>query len=883
MKIRKNHFFWILLFCFNVCLSQTLTDVPRGMRLVAPVHYSYGCAVSPDGTVYFSEFNRQQIRQVGSNGGVNVRRMGLSGVFGMAFDKSGNLFVGRDLGDVGNPSKITRITPSGTETDIVTGITRPRGIATDTIGNVYFATESPPRIRKWNKSSGIVETLVDNLQYPAEGVAVADDGTVYFSLYGAPESGIEGQVKKRATDGTISTLVDSGIWRSRGIVIDSTNENLYLCTEADQEDHGNSGLLVKIKIADSTKTNVLEGIDYPQFPSIDSDDNIYFSQTRDSWLSKFDPNSTTSVNDWSQNSNVKIGISGGQWNLGGSSDKLKIKVGDTLTFSGSISSNQMGGSVHGWIRIPESFFPNLQKHELYEPCLTAENPTPGVYELPKVTFTSETGSCLISAVVVRQQTGQRWPMQNIGTCNESPASGFSEDPTAYLVYFKWEDTDRVDNILSPLYTDSSYTFTIIKGSEPGWIYSGSSWNSSGQSWAGEGKQVSVADTSSWAELDLGAFSGKSKYIYVMWHKNGPYRPDAAKYRVYDYTQDKLIDTINQQNHADNLDHGNDTFSGWRLLGNKKVDITPSTKIRMSQIGSVTSTEFLQSDAVLLSDFPIVDNTSLGSSTDFGSNPTLSVTSTGASGIGSHWSMQGIGYQYTSTDSKSFAAKLDPNVFADLKEEDYYVEVSWDFIDSDNQNVTNATYKVNGLSTNDTINQNKSSDNQNGSFIQGNSVGTWSGFYRLSGDYTHSSSNPLLANGFYNGQQYNGKRFTYDMIRFVPVSESNLTSNNLKVNVNSFNSVLEDEITNDQKTKLSFTLYPNPHRYETTFSYNLPNSGNVSLEIYDISGIRLAQLINDIQEKGEYKLHHTFNNLRPGIYFCLLRLNGDSVSKKLIIR
>ncbi|GAA3603506.1 T9SS type A sorting domain-containing protein [Flavivirga amylovorans] len=869
MKKKTFYFFYISFFYFFLAQSQPLIDVPRGMRLITPVHYSFGCAAAPDGSVYFTEFNRQMLRQVGADGGVAIKRIGLTGMFAAAFDDSGNLFVGRDLGDVGNAAIITRIESNGTETNIVTGITRPRGIATDASGNVYFATESPSRISRWNQSNGSVDILVDNLLSPAEGVAVASDGTLYFSEYGNPESGVSGSVKKRATNGTISTVLSSGIWRSRGLAIDNADEFLYLCTEADQSDHGNTGLLVKIRLSNGLATNALQGIDYPQFPSIGADGNVYFTLTRDSWLAMYDPSTITDVSDWSDNSSVKIGLSEGDWTSGGNGTPLTIEVDNTLTFTGNISADVTDGTVQGWIRIPESLL-SVDTNELYLPCYTSENPTPGIFKLPKVTYSVGTGSCLISAVVVRDQIGQRWPMQNPGTCNESPAVGFSEEPTGYLIYFSWSTADRIGTIALPSYRDTDDTMTIMTGSGPGWIYTGVPWNVTGQTWLNNGAVMSIPNETAWAEKDLGAFSGTSKYIYVMWHKNGSFRADAARYRVYDYTEDKYNGTVNQWVHADNVNRQDDTFSGWYLLDNKKINITPSTRIRMSQDAPVIGgQEFMQSDAVLLTDYPIVDNTSLGSASNFESFPNLSVSSSGEQGVGHHWGMQGLGYQYTVTDGNSFATKLDPNVFSDLLEEDYYVEVSWDYLDTDGINVTNAKYRVMGVETSDVVNQNRETTNQGGGFVSGNSIGSWSGFFRLDGKHTHTTANPIIVSGVYNNTQYAGKRLVYDMIRFIPESQLATLSNN------SFDL--------EKKGEMQIRNYPNPVETETTFMYSLPIGGKVSLKVYDLSGVCMSNLmIDEFQSKGSHTIKFDANNLSSGLYLYTLNLDGNTVSGKMIV-
>jgi len=461
-------------------------------------------------------------------------------------------------------------------------------------------------------------------------------------------------------------------------------------------------------------------------------------------------------------------------------------------------------------------------------------------------------------------------MQNPGTCNETPAAGFDEKPEAYLIYFSWNKTDRMAAILSPSYNENGNKMTIIKGSGSGWIYSGCVWSPAGQTWLNSGYYQSNPDATSWAELDLGSFSGKSKYIYSMWHKNGSYRPNSAVFRLYDYTEEKFNTIVDETKHADNLNHADDTFSGWYLIGNKRINITPSTKLRIYQNAPVVSNEYLQSDAILLSDYPIVDNTSLGSASDFESNPILSVESTGATGLGNHWSMQGIGYQFSTTNGKSFGNKLDTNIFTDLKDEDYYVEVSWDYLNNDNINVTNARYTVNGSQTSDIINQNRSSSNQSGSFIQGNSVGTWSGFYRLNGTYAHSETNNLLVTSNYSTSLYNSKRFVYDMIRFIPID------NEFKRYNSPANSYDNDLFASEENKTKRVIVYPNPFVDIVKFNINLKSYDNTNTEIRIIN--ILGQTIEILNcRNGVPELEWDGSKLKPGIYLYNVKINGINES------
>src|SRR5260370_573381 len=61
-------------------------------------------------------------------------RPGLSIPFGLAFDATGNLFVGDAA-----QGTITRFTPDGTRTAFASGLNGPTGMAFDSAGNLYVA------------------------------------------------------------------------------------------------------------------------------------------------------------------------------------------------------------------------------------------------------------------------------------------------------------------------------------------------------------------------------------------------------------------------------------------------------------------------------------------------------------------------------------------------------------------------------------------------------------------------------------------------------------------------------------------------------------------------------------------------------------------------
>lgn len=75
-------------------------------------------------------------------------------------------------------------------------------------------------------------------------------------------------------------------------------------------------------------------------------------------------------------------------------------------------------------------------------------------------------------------------------------------------------------------------------------------------------------------------------------------------------------------------------------------------------------------------------------------------------------------------------------------------------------------------------------------------------------------------------------------------------------------------------------YPNPFNPETAFRYDLPVSGRVRMEIFDLLGQRVRILVDEEQPAGQYRLQWDGRDaagmvMASGVYLCRLRM-GDFV-------
>jgi hypothetical protein len=68
-------------------------------------------------------------------------------------------------------------------------------------------------------------------------------------------------------------------------------------------------------------------------------------------------------------------------------------------------------------------------------------------------------------------------------------------------------------------------------------------------------------------------------------------------------------------------------------------------------------------------------------------------------------------------------------------------------------------------------------------------------------------------------------------------------------------------------------YPNPFNPSTAIYYQVKQKGHVQLFIYDITGKKVATLVNKLQESGGYNVRFNANHLPSGVYIYSLRINN----------
>ena len=87
--------------------------------------------------------------------------------------------------------------------------------------------------------------------------------------------------------------------------------------------------------------------------------------------------------------------------------------------------------------------------------------------------------------------------------------------------------------------------------------------------------------------------------------------------------------------------------------------------------------------------------------------------------------------------------------------------------------------------------------------------------------------------------------------------------------------------NDYKSVNSFTISPNPCSSFANLRFMISDIGYVILDLFEISGVRIKQLLNETKTSGSHEMEIDMRDVPNGIYFCILKTNNGIQMRKII--
>ncbi|MBK7182386.1 MAG: T9SS type A sorting domain-containing protein [Bacteroidetes bacterium] len=78
----------------------------------------------------------------------------------------------------------------------------------------------------------------------------------------------------------------------------------------------------------------------------------------------------------------------------------------------------------------------------------------------------------------------------------------------------------------------------------------------------------------------------------------------------------------------------------------------------------------------------------------------------------------------------------------------------------------------------------------------------------------------------------------------------------------------------------FSVYPNPFNENTTIAYTLSADAEVRLEIYNVLGVKIQNILSTKQQAGEFK-YVLDNKINAGVYFISLTINNKTATQRVV--
>ena len=95
--------------------------------------------------------------------------------------------------------------------------------------------------------------------------------------------------------------------------------------------------------------------------------------------------------------------------------------------------------------------------------------------------------------------------------------------------------------------------------------------------------------------------------------------------------------------------------------------------------------------------------------------------------------------------------------------------------------------------------------------------------------------------------------------------------------------INDEKVNKAPTEYLLSQnYPNPFNPNTKIKYSIPKLSFVTIKIFDVLGMEIADIINEEKPAGTYELNWNAANLSSGVYFYSLQAGSFVQTRKMIL-
>ncbi|MEH0154054.1 S8 family serine peptidase [Limibacter armeniacum] len=119
--------------------------------------------------------------------------------------------------------------------------------------------------------------------------------------------------------------------------------------------------------------------------------------------------------------------------------------------------------------------------------------------------------------------------------------------------------------------------------------------------------------------------------------------------------------------------------------------------------------------------------------------------------------------------------------------------------------------------------------------------------------------------------------------FVTVTATDSNGGTAEVNIEVVVTDVPLGLDDELASTLNLKNFPNPATANTTISYELPVNGQVTVEVFDFNGGKIATLVNAEQQAGQYEVTYQTAGLPAGMYIYALSIDGERVATGKLLK
>ena len=88
--------------------------------------------------------------------------------------------------------------------------------------------------------------------------------------------------------------------------------------------------------------------------------------------------------------------------------------------------------------------------------------------------------------------------------------------------------------------------------------------------------------------------------------------------------------------------------------------------------------------------------------------------------------------------------------------------------------------------------------------------------------------------------------------------------------------------NSLRSESLYQNIPNPCNSTTAIQFTLPSSDQVSLDLFDVNGKPVQQIIKGILQEGDHQVVINTASLTAGVYYYTLQTSAGKLTRKMVV-